>query len=79
MGFSVDQFKNGDDGAFPKNNTSFPYMDTSDHALLLQVVDAVVRLDAMDPGREGRPALEAGQAEVDLHEDFLGEVFGVGR
>ncbi len=54
-------------------------VDRGASLLLLDVVEAVVDLDPLDPGGEGRPAFEALEGEKGLEEDLLGEVLGVGR
>ena len=47
--------------------------------LFFDVVEAVVDLDPLDPGGEGRTALESLEGKEGLEKDFLGKVLGVGR
>ena len=44
--------------------------------LLAQVIDGAVRGDAVEPGREAVARIEAGEREVHLEEDLLGQVQG---
>ena len=48
-------------------------------ALLLEMVETVVDLDALQPTAKGRSPLEAAKSKISLHQNFLGKILSIVR